>query len=153
AQSRAAAGTPLAAELIGELFRRHYARVARWCFRFIGNRDSAADLAQEIFAKVYRSLDTFREHSKFSTWLYSIVRNECVNAVRARSGRPGDIEWELLELPDQDEGDFSDALERVSDGELARLLLNEALDETEKTVFALHFGEELPLETITRLLN
>src|SRR5215470_3242841 len=102
AQARAVAGTPRAIELIEELFRRHYARVARWCSRFIGDRDSAADLAQEIFAKVYRALDTFQEHSKFSTWLYSVVRNECVNAVKARSLRPGDARGELLlELADQ----------------------------------------------------
>jgi RNA polymerase sigma-70 factor, ECF subfamily len=154
AQSRAAAGTPRAIALIEELFRRHYAQVARWCFRFIGDRDAAADLAQEIFAKVYGSLDTFREHSKFSTWLYSVVRNECVNALKARSIRPGDVGGEVLvELADQDESDFSEAVERVSDAELARLLLNEALDETEKVVFALHFGADLPLQAITRLLQ
>jgi RNA polymerase sigma-70 factor (ECF subfamily) len=155
ARSRAVAGTPQAIELIEELFRRHYARVARWCSRFIGDRDSAADLAQEIFAKVYRVLDKFQEHSKFSTWLYSVVRNECVNAVKARSIRLGDVGGELLiELADQpDQSDLSEAVERFGDAELARLLLNEALDETEKAVFALHFGEDLPLQTITRLLN
>lgn len=148
ARWRAAAGTPQAVDLVEELFRRHYARVARWCFRFIGDRDSAADLAQEIFAKVYRSLDSFEEHSKFSTWLYSVVRNECVNALKARSILPGTIA-----LTDLDEGDSSDVVERLGDAELAQLLLNEALEETEKAVFALHFGADLPLQAITRLLN
>ncbi len=154
ARSRAAAGTPQAVELIEELFRRHYARVARWCFRFIGDRDAAADLAQEIFAKVYRSLDTFEQLSKFSTWLYSIVRNECVNAAKARSILQRNAQSELLvEVPNRDESDSSEVMERIGDAQLARLLLNDALDDTEKAVFALHFGSDLPLQAITRLLN
>ncbi len=59
----------------------------------------------------------------------------------------------LVGLSDEDESDFSLAAERVSSAELARELLNEALDETEKAVFTLHFGEDLPLHAITRLLG
>jgi RNA polymerase sigma-70 factor (ECF subfamily) len=153
ARAKATAGSQPAIELIDELFRRHYARVARWCYRFTGDRELAADLAQEIFAKVYRSLGSFQGQSKFSTWLYSVARNECVNAAKAHTTWPGDAVGELLvALPDQDEADFSFA-ERVGSAELARKLLNEALDETEKAVFALHFGEDLPLQAITRLLG
>src|SRR6266852_4893513 len=126
ARARAPAGSPPAVELIDELFRRHYGRVARWCFRFSGDRESAADLAQEIFVKVYRSLGSFHGHSKFSTWLYSIARNECLNAVRARAVGPGDSGGEMLVgLPEQDGGDFWVAAERVSCAELVRELLNE----------------------------
>lgn len=153
-RAKAAAGSPPALGLLDELFRRHYAQVARWCFRFTGDRESAADLAQEIFAKVYRSLGSFQGHSKFSTWLYSIARNECVNAVRARAVGPGDPGGEMLvALPEQDGGEFWVTAERVSCAELARELLNEALDDIEKKVFTLHFGEDLPLEAITRLLG
>jgi RNA polymerase sigma-70 factor, ECF subfamily len=138
---------------INELFRRHYARVAGWCFRFTGDRESAADLAQEIFAKVYRSLGSFRGHSKFSTWLYSVARNECVNAVKALSpsqAEPGDEV--LLGLASPDESDWF-AAERMISAQLARELLSEALDETEKAVFTLHFGENFSLAAITRLLG
>jgi len=152
ARSRAATGSPPAVELIDELFRRHYGRVARWCFRFTSDRESAADLAQEIFTKVYRSLGSFQGQSKFSTWLYSVAKNECLNAVKLRP--TGDAGDEMLgERSDLDESDSGVAAEQLSSAHLARQLLNEALDETEKTVFALHFGEELPIEAITRLLG
>jgi RNA polymerase sigma-70 factor (ECF subfamily) len=154
ARARGAAGSPPAVEFIDELFRRHYGRVARWCFRFTGDRESAADLAQEIFAKVYRCLDSFQGQSKFSTWLHSVAKNECLNAVRLRPIWPGGAGGEMLDQgADQDESDFGFAAERLTWAHLARQLLNEALDETEKTVFALHFGEDLPLEAITRLLG
>jgi len=153
-RARAAAGSAAGLQLVDELFRRHYAQVARWCFRFSGDRESAADLAQEVFTKVYRSLGSFHGHSKFSTWLYSIARNECLNAVRARAVGPGDSGGEMLiGLPEQDGGGFWAAAERVSCAELVRELLNEALEDVEKKVFTLHFGEDLPLEAITRLLG
>ena len=154
ARYRAAAGSPESGHWISELFRRHYARVARWCLRFVGDREEAADLAQETFAKAYRHLESFQGRSKFSTWLYSIARNQCMNVVKARSIWPAETgEESLIGLSDQGEGDPYLALERESNAQVVRDLLNEALDETEKRVFTLHYGEDLPLEVITRLLG
>src|SRR5438128_964892 len=72
--------------VVNELFERHYERVARWCLRFTGNREAAADLAQDVFLKAHRHLGSFKGTSRFSTWLYTIVRNESLN--RFKSGRP-----------------------------------------------------------------
>ena len=125
--------------------------MACWCLRFTGDKELAADLAQEIFAKAHRNLKTFQGQSKFSTWLYAIARNQCLNAMKARSIRPVDEgEGALAELP----GDDSWAAhERESSGKLVQQLLNEALDETEKKVFTLHYGDELTFSAITRLLG
>src|SRR5512134_1100027 len=75
------------AAVADELFSRHYERVARWCFRFTNDRQSAADLAQEVFLKAHRHLDAFRGSSRFTTWLYVIVRNESLNWLK-RAGPP-----------------------------------------------------------------
>jgi DNA-directed RNA polymerase specialized sigma24 family protein len=48
-----------------DLFARHYERMARWCYRFTGDRESAAYLAQNVFLKAHRNLDTFRGISQF----------------------------------------------------------------------------------------
>jgi RNA polymerase sigma-70 factor (ECF subfamily) len=74
-------------EILDELFGRHYERVARWCLRFTGDRDAAADLAQDVFVKASRYLDGFKGTSRFTTWLYAIVRNESINRVQ-RAGPP-----------------------------------------------------------------
>src|SRR6202008_2799407 len=68
--------------LVHELFERHYERGARWCYRFTNDREAAADLAQDVFLKAHRHLDTFKGTSTFSTWLYSIVRNESLNRLK-----------------------------------------------------------------------
>src|SRR6267143_3660663 len=74
-----------AAVWVQELFRRQYPKVVGWCLRFTGDREEAYDLAQAIFAKACRHLESFRGHSKLATWLYAIARSECMNNRTARS--------------------------------------------------------------------
>ena len=149
-----------AAVWVQELFRRHYPKVVGWCLRLTGDRDDAYDLAQAIFAKAYRGLDSFRGHAKVSTWLYAITRSECMNQRKSRGREiPGSHarangEGEQLEdLPDFGNATPEEALEREGAVRVARALLDQALDETEKKVFTLHYGEDMPLDAITRLLQ
>jgi RNA polymerase sigma factor (sigma-70 family) len=144
-------------QYVNELFRRNYSKVARWCLRFTDDRESAADLAQEIFAKAYQNLASFQGQSKFSTWLFVISRNHCLNAVRANTRQATELKADdgdeiLLEIADNSPTPYSNA-ERESSAKMVRELLNEALDETEKAVFTLHYGDDLPLDAITRLLG
>jgi RNA polymerase sigma-70 factor, ECF subfamily len=137
--------------LVDELFARHYERVARWCLRLTGDRESAADLAQDVFLKAHRHLDSFRGTSRFSTWLYSIVRNESLNRVR-RAAPPSDSEDSLAELAALDAGpeELAGHAER---GRRVRTFLAATLDRMEQVVFVLHYAEELPLDAITRMLR
>ncbi|MGC2742959.1 MAG: RNA polymerase sigma factor [Candidatus Angelobacter sp.] len=159
ARYRAEAGRPSASEAqaeqyLNELFGRHHVKVARWCLSVTGDRESAADLAQEICVKAYQNLSYFKGESKFSTWLYSITRNHCLNAVRSRASAPQMDSDELLmdTLPDVKDSALAQ-MERKQQADIARQLINETLEETEKAVFTMHFGEELPLDVITRMLN
>jgi len=139
---------------VQELFRRHYPKVVGWCLRFTGDREEAYDLAQAIFTKACRHLGSFRGQSKLSTWLYSITRSECMSYLKARSRQPAPAEEdELGELADRAAPQPDHALERKAWSRLVQLLLDEALDETEKKVFTLHFGDDLSLDAITRLLG
>src|ERR1700754_195741 len=82
------------------LFGRYYERVGRWCYRFTGDRDSAADLAQEVFLKAHRHLESFRGTAQFGTWLYSIVRNEAFNRARRNpSAIESESEEALIQVP------------------------------------------------------
>ena len=143
-----------AEQYLNELFGRHHVKVARWCLSVTGDRESAADLAQEICVKAYQNLSYFKGDSKFSTWLYSITRNHCLNAVRSRASAPQMDSDELLidTLPDVKDSALAQ-VERKQQADIARQLINETLEETEKAVFTMHFGEELPLDVITRMLN
>jgi RNA polymerase sigma-70 factor (ECF subfamily) len=151
----AASGESGSRQYVDELFRRYHAKVALWCLSFTGDRESAADLAQEICTKAYTNLFSFKRQSKFSTWLYSIARNHCLNAVRTRATAPAMESEEAVmnSLPDFASRSPHATIEREQLIETARDLVNKELEETERLVFTLHFSEELPLEVITRMLS
>src|SRR4051812_42500427 len=71
----------------GELIRRHHARIAGLCASLLGGPSQADDAAQEVFLKAYRSLGQYRGTSSFSTWLYRIASNQCLDLLRAQSRR------------------------------------------------------------------
>lgn len=136
---------------IERLFASYYERVARWCFRFTGDRESAADLAQEVFLKAHRNLGSFRGTSQFGTWLYSIARNEAINRMK-RTSPQTESEEALIAVPALGPDPEELATQESRSRRLHRFL-SDTLDETERTVFTLHYGEELPLDAITRMLR
>ncbi len=154
ARSRAETGTSSADVWINELFLRYHARVAVWCYRFTGNRESAGDLAQDVFLKAYRNLHSFRGDAKFSTWLYSVTRNHCYNENKARDARPEEaLDTFVLETRDTAAENVLTTLQQKEALEMMRGLVQKSLDETERKVMVLHFAEEFTLDAITRLLG
>lgn len=77
---KAAAGDAEAFEL---LVIRYQTPVYRLCFRMLGNAEDAADLTQEAFLKAWRSLDGFQFKAAFSTWLYRLTSNLCLDHLRS----------------------------------------------------------------------
>lgn len=140
-------------QAIDELFRRYQERVALWCWRVAGDREWASDLSQEVFLKAFRNLASFRGQSKFSTWLYIIARNHCFNAVQSRGVRAEDQLLDFDLLPDTFGKPVDRALEHEQEIRNMRHLMNQSLDETERQVMTLHYGEEMTLDSISRLLN
>jgi RNA polymerase sigma-70 factor, ECF subfamily len=151
---RGAASSVAGKAFLSQLFERHHARVAAWCHRMTGDIDSAADLAQDVFLKAFQNINSFRGDCRFSTWLYSIARNRCMDELRSRAAKPGETAGAVLEeLADTRSEQISQALERRESAESLRRLIQESLDDTEAKVMTLHYVEELPLDSITRLLG
>ena len=65
-----------------ELVRRHQNNIYRLAYGYLGEREAARDAAQEVFLKAYQGLPYFQSDSQFSTWLYSIGKNHCLNIIR-----------------------------------------------------------------------
>jgi RNA polymerase sigma-70 factor (ECF subfamily) len=65
------------------LLERHKDRVMAVAFRFLGDRQEAEDLAQEVFLRVWRAAPTYRASAKFTTWLYTITANRCKSELRS----------------------------------------------------------------------
>jgi len=152
AARRASAGR--SDELLDVLYRRWYARVARWCLKTCGSRETAADLAQEVFLRVHERLDTFRGDSAFSTWLYTVMRRVAINrgiaAKRRRETPSSDLGEPAAVDPD---GDAATRLERAGELERLREAMKRDLDPIEARVLYLHYVDGLTLPAITRLLD
>jgi len=64
------------------LFDRYHASVARFAFRFVGDRERAEELTQDIFVKLYRSAKSYTPAARFKTFLFRVATNHCLNEVR-----------------------------------------------------------------------
>ena len=109
------------------LVDRHRERVFRLACRYLGDPTAAEDLAQETFLRVYRARHSWRPEAKFSTWLYRVTANACLNELRARKARraveatapAGPGGEAVMESPDPSAEDPGAAVLR---GELARVV-------------------------------
>jgi len=88
-----------------ELVRRYQRPISAYVYRMVGDYESALDLTQEIFIKVYNSLRRYNSEFKFSTWIYKIAHNSAVDHLRRTATREQSItsgtESESFELPIQ----------------------------------------------------
>jgi RNA polymerase sigma-70 factor, ECF subfamily len=81
---------------LGVLVQRHQAKVVGLAYRFLGRRDVAEDVAQDVFVRVLRAAATFRPEAQFTTWLYRLATNLCwdrrrqaAREMRLRTAAPG----------------------------------------------------------------
>jgi RNA polymerase sigma-70 factor (ECF subfamily) len=76
-------------EAFAELVRRHQQHVVHFCWRMVGSRQDAEDLAQESFIRLYGQLGRLRPRAQFTTYLFAIARNTTLNHLRSdkRRGR------------------------------------------------------------------
>ena len=152
ARAREATQPASVEEALAALYRRHQPRVAAWCLRFCGDRQEAADLAQEVFLRVHERLDSFRGESRFSTWLYTVTRRVAINrGEAARRRRTESLEAVRAEPADP----APDAASEVERGELLaafRQAMSRDLEPLEAKVLYLHYVDGMSLPAITELL-
>jgi len=77
-----------------ELVRRYQRPITGYVFRMLGDYDSALDVSQEVFIKVYNSLAKYSAEYKFSTWLYRIAHNAAIDHMRRNSVPQQSLETE-----------------------------------------------------------
>ena len=100
-------------EAFDRLVEKYQRDVYRLCYRYVNNHQDANDMAQEVFLKAFRALDRFRGDSSFSTWLYRIAVNTCLNFRASRKPESSELPEAL---PDRAQG----ALERLERDERSR---------------------------------
>jgi len=66
------------------LVARHQKTAYNLALRFLGEPDDAEDIVQEVFIRIYKAAGTYSPDAKFTTWLYTIIKNLCFNVLRQR---------------------------------------------------------------------
>jgi RNA polymerase sigma-70 factor, ECF subfamily len=151
--SRAAGGDASAFQALVE---RHRSMVYRVAYQFAGNHHDAEDIAQEVFIKVYRSLERFRHEAQLSSWLYRIVMNACIDHRRrhlpAGAAPFGEeAEHKMLNAPEETPGPE----QRAYAGELGAVLESAIADlpKGQRIVFVMRHHEGLKLCEIAEALG
>ncbi|MBK7075505.1 MAG: sigma-70 family RNA polymerase sigma factor [Myxococcales bacterium] len=141
-----------------ELVSEHRDRVYNLTYRMLGNRAEAEDVAQEVFITVFKTIDSFREEAKFSTWLYRVAVNHCKNRIKYLARRHDRSKDEL----DENAGAVAEAgppgpmrrPDRAVEGAQMEVVLQEAinsLDEEHRAVVILREIEDLSIEEICEI--
>jgi RNA polymerase sigma-70 factor (ECF subfamily) len=71
-------------EAFDSLCALYHKEIYGLCYRFLGGREDAEDAVQDVFARAWQRLETYRSEASFRTWLWQIARNLCLNNLRAR---------------------------------------------------------------------
>jgi len=129
------------------------------CYRMLGNKQESEDIAQEAFVRAYMNLHTFDQKRKFSTWLYRIATNLCIDRIRKK--KPDyylDAEvagTEGLDMYSQIAADEKLPEEQLEQMELQDRIQYEIgrLPDKYRSVIVLKYIEELPLQEISEILD
>lgn len=143
-----------------ELLLLHQKKIYNLCLRMSANQDDALDLSQEAFIKAWRSIGQYQFEASFSTWLFRLTSNVCIDFLRRKKRRQ---ETSLTEsYDDSDEGaelSLSDsqplpeqqAITNETKRELAQAMAQLAPDHRE--ILQLRVIEDLPYEQIADILG
>lgn len=145
------------------LFERYRGPVYNFVYRMLNHRqDAAEDLLQEIFVKVHRAGPRYEPRAKFSTWLFTIARNHCLNFIRSRGYRNAQ-QSVSMDTPAGEHNVHQQVAVGAGDQPRREVEMRElkdtlegciaALSEPNKTVFLLHAVEGLRHREIARILE
>jgi len=142
-----------------KLMKKYYNLVSNLIYRMIYNKEDVDDLTQEAFIKAFNSLDKFDRQFAFSTWLYKIASNNCIDYLRRKKLNTISIDKEFdsddedlrFEIPDHETKPDREIIEDERKKLIDRAI--ESLPDKYKTVIILRHKEEKEYEEIAEELN
>lgn len=137
-----------------ELLVRKYQQKIYWQIRRnIEEHEDANDVMQEVFLKVWKSLEQFREDSQLYSWLFRIAHNECINWHRKNRNIKNQLDIDNIDQ--KDENNLANTTQEVNAREIEKKLYEaiETLPEKQKIIFHLKYFQELKYEEISAQLG
>ena len=137
-------------ELYELLYHRYFKKVRDKCFSFLKDSNLSEEFANDILTKAYEKIHGFKGNSSFSSWLYSITYNYCIDYLRAKK-KLHYPEWnssnEIPEIIDESETDFEEAsYENL-------LTIFELIHPEEKVLLLMKYQDNLPIKSIAKTLR
>ena len=137
------------------IVRQNWRKVFNVAYKFVGKHDAAEDLAQDIFLKIFKSLNTFDRRANFQTWIISISRNLCIDHYRSvrkeRQTIAREVDAGELQPASSDRGPYQAAEHQDLRGLLRRAL--QKLPTTLRTAVVLRDLQELSYQEIADRLG
>ncbi len=137
-----------------ELFLRYAVRIKRLIYFYIGDMESAEDIFQEVFIRVYRHIDKFNIHMTFSSWIYQIAINCSKNYIKKNKQFDAIIDREKFRVKDIE--NTIDTPEEQIIKEMDIKEFNRAIETLGikfKDVFVLRFDQKMKYQEIADILN
>jgi RNA polymerase sigma factor (sigma-70 family) len=134
------------------LLVREYQQRVYWHVRkMVIDHDDADDLTQEIFIKVHKAIDNFREDSQLFTWIYRIATNECLTFLTRKKRKS----WLRLEDVGKELSSKLDSSSHVSGDEIQKKLQKALLKlpDKQRLVFNMKYFDDMPYESISEITN
>jgi len=141
-----------------ELVRLYRMQVIRTAYGVLGSQDEAEDVAQEVFLKVWHSLNTFQRETSFSSWLYRITLNTAIDVLRHRKEEVGlDIDYVSPTIRPEEAALRKDNQQRVREA-IAKLPENARIALTLREFEQLSYKEiseilQIPIGTVMSRIN
>ncbi len=134
------------------LAERHERSIIRHCKSYVKSEAVAEDLCQEIFIKMFLKAKEFKGESKFSTWLYSIVHNTCIDYLRKNKQSVKEV---ITEKMKDEVADLIDGIDEIPEALSEKILadLMEELEPNDKLLLLMKYKEKHALKDITLALN
>lgn len=134
------------------IYQRYAAKVYSKCIALLKEEAMAKDATQEIFMKVFLNLSKFGERAQFSTWLYSITYNFCIDYLRKKKRRGNIFSDEMEKAPDVEDDEISDkVLLEMKVDHLRKVL--EMIPPDDKYVLLMKYQEDLSIKEIAEVLE
>ncbi|MBN2263714.1 MAG: RNA polymerase sigma factor [Prolixibacteraceae bacterium] len=132
------------------LYKRYHAKVLDKCYGLVKNSSLAKELAEDIFSKTYEKIATFQNRSSFSSWLFSLTYNHCIDYLRKKK-KLNYPEWtranEIPEIIDESEED----LESIDYENVMEIF--ELIHPEEKALLLMKYQDNLSIKTIAQSLR
>ena len=145
-------------QAIEMIFERYKSKILNFCVRILGNRADAEDVTGDVFLKLFANKYTYDPRAKFSTWLFTIARNDCISRIRKRKnlvsiwfGNKNSEQADQWDIPDESHMPDHTAKQKETQTFVRRAIQQLPLEQREAIV--LREYHKMNYEDISKVLN